>query len=55
VTPAQVRDREAEAIFQQRNATMAKAKEAFPERWGTRQVKVWKAPQAVVLNPDKKE
>ena len=55
VTPAQVRYGEAEAIFQQRNATMMKAKEAFPERWGTRQVKVWKAPQTVVLNPDKKE
>ena len=55
VTPAQVRHGEAEAIFQQRNATMMKAKEAFPERWGTRQVKVWKAPHTVVLNPDNTE
>jgi|GEM_PF-2230445 len=24
----------------------------FPERWGTRKVKVWEAPQTVILNPD---
>ena len=52
VTPAQVRYHDAEAIFKQRNATIMKAKEAFPERWGTRKVKVWEAPQTVILNPD---
>ena len=52
VTPAQVRYHDAEAIFKQRNATIMKAKEAFPERWGTRKAKVWEAPQTVILNPD---
>jgi putative transposase len=55
VTPEQMRNGQAEAIFEQRNSTMRQAQIRYPERWGTRSVKHWNVLREVVLNPDKKE
>lgn len=51
VTPHQMRYGAAQAIFEKRNAVMAQARAEFPERWGSREVKIWKGPEAVILNP----
>jgi transposase InsO family protein len=53
VTPHQLRTGEAVSIFERRNQTMQRAREAYPERWGSRLAKHWTSPQKVVLNPDK--
>ena len=53
VTPQQLRTGEAELIFERRNAVMRQAWAAYPERWGSRPLKHWKAPDVVVLNPEK--
>jgi len=55
VTPQQLRSGEAEGIFATRNAVMAQAKIAHPERWGSRKSKIWAAPETVTLNPVKKK
>jgi len=55
VTPYQMRSGEAVALFAQRNETMQSAYQQYPERWGSRALKVWQAPQEVVLNPDSAE
>ncbi len=51
VTPQQMRSGEAQIIFARRNATLAQAKSDNPERWGSRQTKIWRAPETVILNP----
>lgn len=53
VTPQQLRTGEAELIFERRNAVMRQAWAVYPERWGSRPIKHWKTPNAVVLNPEK--
>jgi len=55
VTPSEMRTGQAEAIFEQRNATMRQAQATHPERWGSRSVKHWKVLREVILNPDKVE
>jgi putative transposase len=55
VTPAQMRSGEAKMIFTKRNAVMAEAKKLYPERWGKRNMKIWGAPEKVVLNPEIKQ
>jgi len=54
VTPQQMRSGEARFIFAKRNATLARAKSKHPERWGSRETKIWKSPEMVILNPDGK-
>ncbi len=54
VTPKQLRSGEAKTIFERRNAVMQQARTDYPERWGSRALKVWGAPQEVVLNPENK-
>ena len=54
VTPHQMRYGQANAIFDQRNATLRLAREVQPERWGARSIRQWSINQEVVLNPDKK-
>ena len=51
VTPNQLRTGEAKTIFNKRNEVMAQAKIDYPERWGSRETKLWKAPESTVLNP----
>jgi len=41
VTPEQMRIGQVEAMFKQRNATMRQAQTRYPERWGSRSVKLW--------------
>ena len=53
VTPKQLRTGKARKIFERRNAVMQQARADYPERWGSRAMKVWGAPQEVVLNPKK--
>lgn len=55
VTPAQMRSGEAKTIFTKRNAVMTEAKNLNPERWGKRNMKIWGAPEKVVLNPEIKQ
>jgi len=55
VTPEQMRNGQAEAIFEQRNFTMRQAQATHPERWGSRPVKHWEVVREVILNPDEKE
>ena len=50
VTPSQVRSGEAENIFNNRNEVMKKAKMKNPERWGSRNLKIWGNPEEVILN-----
>jgi len=54
VTPHQMRYGQAEAIFEQRNDAINRARELHPERWGSRPAKQWIINREVVLNPDKK-
>lgn len=54
VTPKQLRNGEAKKIFERRNAVMQQARADYPERWGSRAMKVWGTPQEVVLNPENK-
>lgn len=54
VTPAQMRNGDSVTIFKDRNEIMDKVKNQNPEIWGSRNAKVWKNPETVVLNPDKK-
>jgi len=54
VTPHQLRYGESEEIFTRRNETMEQAKADHPERWGSREQKIWAAPEIVTLNPEKK-
>ena len=54
VTPEQLRTGEAAKIFERRNGVMQKARTEYPERWGSRSMKIWSAPQEVALNPDSK-
>jgi len=49
-----MRSGEARFIFAKRNATLARAKSNNPERWGSRETKIWKSPEMVTLNPDGK-
>lgn len=51
VTPHQMRTGESYDIFWKRNNVMAKAKVENPERWGSREIKIWKSPEIVYLNP----
>lgn len=53
VTPEQLRSGQAVEIFQRRNEVMEQAKTVHPERWGSRSVKSWAAPETVTLNPEK--
>jgi len=54
VTLHQMRYGHASAIFEQRNATIQRARELNPERWGARPARTWKINQEVVLNSDEK-
>lgn len=54
VTPHQLRYGQANAIYEQRNATLQQARAAYPERWGSRPAKAWEMNREVVLNPDEK-
>lgn len=55
VTPVQMRNGDAKMIFRNRNEVMAKAKKQYPERWGKRNMKIWGAPESVILNPEIKK
>jgi len=54
VTPHQMRYGQAEAIFEQQNDAINRAREPHPERWGSRPAKKWIVNREMVLNPDKK-
>jgi hypothetical protein len=53
VTPAQRRAGEDKILFKKRNQTIEKARERYPQRWGSRKPRAWKASPTVILNPDK--
>jgi transposase InsO family protein len=50
VTPNQKRNGTHQAIFENRNVVIASAKEAFPERWGSRETRKYVASAEEVLN-----
>ena len=54
VTPHQMRYGHASAIFEERNATLQRARELNPERWGARPARTWEINREVVLNPAEK-
>lgn len=51
VTPFQKRNGQHQSIFAQRNTVIAVAKEAHPERWGSRNAKQYHAALMEMLNP----
>ena len=54
VTPHQMRYGQAQAIFEQRNVALKRARQVYPERWGSRPARTWEIHREVVLNPDEK-
>jgi putative transposase len=51
VTPQQRRTGADRKLFSMRNATVAKARAAHPERWGSRSPRQWISESGVTLNP----
>jgi putative transposase len=53
VTPADRRAGRDVEIFARRNETIEAARQAHPERWGSRVPRLWVSAESVVLNPEK--
>jgi transposase InsO family protein len=51
VTPSDRHAGRADAVLERRRAVYQAAKQAHPERWGSRPTRTWEAPQEVFLNP----
>ena len=53
VSPLDRHEGRAEAILANRRAVYEQARRRHPERWGDREVRAWKHPSTVILNPTK--